>query len=125
MSEKGLKISIEPVGIAVRGEQVYVCDTGNQRVQVFSLRGEWLFEFIPYGWGGHTQSIEPHLSVDEQGNIYLTDSTRGRLEIFSPKGDPIRKCFTGLSRPTGVDAFGDRCAVAETTANRVRIFKSN
>jgi len=111
----------EPVGITVQGEQVFVCDTGNHRIQAFTLEGRWLFEFVPYGWGGNVVSVEPHISLDSQGGIYLTDSTQGLVQVFSPQGDPIRKCYGGLSRPTGIDVLGDLCMVAETSAHRVRI----
>ena len=113
---------IEPVGITVRGGQVYVCDTGNQRVQVFSTAGRQLFEFVPYGWGGNAVGVEPHLSVDSRGNIYLTDSFKGYLEVFSPEGDPIQKYFGGLSRPSGIEVSGNRGAVSELGSSSVKIF---
>jgi DNA-binding beta-propeller fold protein YncE len=113
---------IEHVGMAVRGEQVYVCDTGNQRVQVFSTAGQQLFQFIPYGWGGNAVGVEPHLSVDGQGNIYLSDSFKGYLEVFSPQGDPILKYFRGLSRPSGIEVSGNRGAVSELGSNTVKVF---
>jgi YYY domain-containing protein len=116
---------VEPVGIAVRGDTVYVCDTGNHRVQMFSLRGQWKGEFVPYGWDAPragVSGVEPHIDVDDTGRIYVTDSTRGRLEIFSPGGDPIQRCYTGLRKPAGVGVGSGVGAVAERESHRVRIF---
>jgi tripartite motif-containing protein 71 len=113
---------IEPVGIAVHQDRVYVCDTGNHRIQIFDLRGQWMGDVTPYGWAGHPVGIEPHIDLDSQGRIFVTDSARGRLEVFSPAGDPIQHCYVGLSHPKGVAVSGSVGVVSEASAHRVRIF---
>lgn len=112
----------EPVGIAVSGNRVYTCDTGNRRVQVFDSRGVWQFQFVPYGWKGNKVSIEPYLSVDSRNRIWLSDSTSGRIQVFSPGGDPILWYYGDLSRPTGLDIRAGVGVVAETATGGVLVF---
>lgn len=113
----------EPVGIAVGRDRIYVCDTGNSRVQILSLSGQPLVEFAPYGWDGDKVGLEPHIEVDGEGRIYLSDRPKGRVEVFSPDGDPVIAYFSGLSNPTGLGVSGSTAAVAETNAHRVKVFR--
>ena len=78
-----------PRDIAVANDEIYVVDTGNERVQVFALDGTFL-----RSWGGYgsepSQFIEPvGIAVDPQGQIYVADSGNARISIFSNTGVPI------------------------------------
>lgn len=70
-------------GIATDSDgRVYVADTGNQRVQVFSPEGAVVAE-----WGGF---IKPTgVFVDSSDRIYVCDSTADTIAIFGVGGDAL------------------------------------
>jgi uncharacterized protein (TIGR03663 family) len=80
-----------PRAIAIANDQIYVVDTGNERVQVFSPDGTFI-----RAWGGKgtspTQFVEPvGIAIDAQGRIYVADSGNARISIFSSTGVPIEQ----------------------------------
>lgn len=78
-----------PRGIAVVGEEIYVTDTGNERIQVFGKDGTFLRAFGGFGTGDG-QLQEPTGIVDgPEGNLYVADSGNARVVVFSPQGDVI------------------------------------
>jgi DNA-binding beta-propeller fold protein YncE len=78
-----------PRGIAVSDDAVYVTDTGNERVQVFTRDGRFVD-----AWGGYgsdpDQLIEPvGIALGPDGNLYVADSGNARISIFTPGGEPV------------------------------------
>ncbi|MDQ4045145.1 MAG: NHL repeat-containing protein, partial [Chloroflexota bacterium] len=80
-----------PRGIAVHDNEIYVTDTGNERVQVFASDGTFLRAFGGFG-SGPGQLIEPvGITVGSNGTVYVADSGNNRLSIFESDGTPIRQ----------------------------------
>jgi DNA-binding beta-propeller fold protein YncE len=80
-----------PRDIIVSGDEIYVVDTGNERVQVFALDGTFL-----RAWGGNgsapSQLLEPvGIAIDGQGRIFIADSGNARISIFSSTGTPLEQ----------------------------------
>ncbi len=78
-----------PRGIAIANGEIYVTDTGNERVQVFGPDGTFLRAF-----GGHGTEpgklIEPvGITIGADGNVYVADTGNGRISVFTPAGDPV------------------------------------
>ena len=79
-----------PTGIAIDGAgNLYLADTGNDRIQKLSPNGEPLAL-----WGargpepGHFRS--PHgLAIDGAGNVYVADTKNHRVQKLSPAGQPL------------------------------------
>jgi len=66
--------------------KVYVSDSGNARVEVFSAKGRFIRQFGSYG-EGNGQFLSPFdLAVDQAGNIYVTDDQRLNLQKFTSNG---------------------------------------
>ena len=80
-----------PRGIAVSDDAIYVVDTGNERVQLFTRDGAFVD-----AWGGYgsapDQLIEPvGIALGPDGNVYVADSGNARISIFTPTGEPVRQ----------------------------------
>ncbi len=78
-----------PRAVAVTDSEIYVTDTGNERIQVFGLDGTFLRAFGGFGTEpGHL--IEPvGVAVDESGIVYVADSGNARISVFSSDGTPL------------------------------------
>ena len=77
------KIAVGPDG------SVYVSDSGNGRVQVFTPQGRLVRQFGSFG-SGKGQFLAPFdLAVDGAGNVYVADDQAETLAKFSPAGQVI------------------------------------
>ena len=84
-----------PLGIAVdEAGNVYVADTANNRVQVFSSTGEFRQTWGSRG-SGDGQFIGPRgIEVDRVGYVYVADTANDRVQVFSSTGD---SCVSGVA----------------------------
>ena len=78
-----------PRDIAVSDAAIYVVDTGNERVQLFTRDGAFVDAWGGYG-SGPDQLIEPvGIALGPDGNVYVADSGNARISIFTPNGEPV------------------------------------
>lgn len=77
------KITVGPGGM------VYVSDSGNARVQVFTPGGRFVRQFGSYGTGKGQFLQSFDLVVDGAGNAYVVDGVTETLAKFSPAGHVI------------------------------------
>jgi DNA-binding beta-propeller fold protein YncE len=62
--------------------RIYIGDTGNHRVDVFSADGAFLFQ-----WGSQGQfGIPSGIAVDGAGRVYVADNGYFRIEVFDSEG---------------------------------------
>ena len=78
-----------PSGIAIdSSNDVYILDTGNNRIQKFSDNGTFITKWGSKG-EGETQFVEPTaIAIDPVGNIYITDKGAS-LKKFYSDGSPL------------------------------------
>src|SRR5581483_8673805 len=70
----------EPVGIAVDTQgRIYVADTWNQRIQVFSQQFQPLAQFPVQGWSSQSLVNKPYLAAGPDGSIYATVPERSSV----------------------------------------------
>jgi outer membrane protein assembly factor BamB len=74
------------IGVAPDGK-VYVSDSDNHRIQVFSADGTYIRSFGSLGSGPGQFTIPFDVSADAAGNVYAIDDGLQRITKFTPKGD--------------------------------------
>lgn len=78
----------EPWGIAVNQSSgdVYVSDTGDERVQEFSSTGTFITSFGSKGAGAAQFNLAEGLAIDSSGNVWVADQDNWRIDEFSSSG---------------------------------------
>jgi sugar lactone lactonase YvrE len=105
---------------------VYVSDSGNARVQVFTPQGRFIRQFGSFG-SGKGQLLRPYLLVvDSAGNVYVEDDQAQTMSKFSPAGKVIWTIggasgdpdLVGFQKVFAIDAHG-RLVIVNDALNRV------
>jgi outer membrane protein assembly factor BamB len=114
------------IAVASNG-MVYVSDSGNARVQVFTPQGRFVRQFGSYG-NGTGQFISPFdLLVDDAGDVYVVDDSSRALSKFSPKGKVLWRIggnpsgdpdLAGHFHLASIDAHG-RLVIANDDRGRI------
>jgi len=76
-----------PRGLAIDAEDnLYVADTGGNRIVKMTLSGQQLAQFGEQGAGPGQVSQPTDVAVDATGRIYVMDSYNLRVEVLDPAG---------------------------------------
>jgi uncharacterized protein (TIGR03663 family) len=79
-----------PRGVVVsRAGEVYVTDTGNKRVQVFDLQGQYKRMFGGEGSAPGQFREQVGIALDAQENVWIADTWNGRVQKLDPNGQPL------------------------------------
>jgi aldose sugar dehydrogenase len=137
-----------PAGITLDQEgNVYVADTGNNRIQVFSSNGTFITKWGDvtkwgeYGSGNSTMRSPQGIAVDSSsGNVYVADTGINYISVWtlsSPIGDvsfssedgeiygnnmriKIKPIYDGLNSPTAIAFLGSNdMLILERTNNKI------
>lgn len=77
-----------PRSVAITEDEIFVTDTGNERVQVFASDGTFLRAFGGYGTEPG-KLLEPvGIAIGPDGNVYVADTGNNRLSVFAQDGTP-------------------------------------
>ncbi|HUF01855.1 MAG TPA: 6-bladed beta-propeller [Gaiellaceae bacterium] len=103
-----------PNGIAVsKAGNVYVADTDNNRVQVFSKSGAYLRKWGSNGPGNGQFKVAEDVEIAPDGTVWVADQQNQRLQAFSATGGFQSSIELGeLPRAVGVAADGSVLAAA-------------
>ena len=75
-------------------DRIIVCDTNNNRIQIFSPSGEFQYAFGGNGTGPGQFDYPRGVCVDKDDYIYVADSGNQRIQIFDKNGNFVAKfCF--------------------------------
>ena len=119
-----------PMGLAFsQDDRMYVSDSYNHRVQVFTKDGEFLGKWGRLGCEEGEFNLPWGITVDKEGCVYVADWKNARVQKFSSDGEFVA-VFGGpdsgegrLQRPSGVavDNDGD-VYVADWGAHCLKIY---
>lgn len=117
-------------GIKIFNDQLYVCDYGNSRVNVFDLDLKFVRTFgKKEGPGKLTNPAD--LALDGHGNVYVADYSSHSVVVFSPDGSYLSH-FGGegeekgrLRSPVGICTTPHYVYVSEQGNNRISIFHTS
>ena len=87
------KVAVGPHGM------VYVSDSGNSRVQVFTPQGRFVRQFGSFGSGTGQFLHASDLVVDQAGNAYVADEQALTVTKSSPAGQVIWQIGTASGDP--------------------------
>ncbi|MBI5095677.1 MAG: SMP-30/gluconolactonase/LRE family protein [Candidatus Hydrogenedentes bacterium] len=115
-----------PQGVAVdTKDKVYVADSGNNRIQVFTSSGTYLTQWGKLGPGDGQFTNPQGVAVDTSGSVYVADSGNNRIQKFSPGGAYLTQWATS-GTPIGVAVdSSDFVYVAENPLPVVQKFSSD
>jgi sugar lactone lactonase YvrE len=69
--------------------KVYVADSGNARIQVFTANGRFIRQFGSFGRRKGQFQRPYDLAVDATGAVYVADDVAGTMTKFSPAGSAL------------------------------------
>jgi DNA-binding beta-propeller fold protein YncE len=90
---------LNPTGIALDESNgwVYVVDAGNNRVQKFDSRGNFLKVWGTSDIGDGQFQAPGAITVDESGSVYVADTGSHRVQKFDSRGGYLGQSFTGIA----------------------------
>ena len=109
---------LEPSALAVdMVGDLFVADTGNDRIQKLKADGTFLREVGGFGWQDGQFNKPTGIAAGKGLELYVADSRNHRIQIFN-----LQLLLMGVIGGQGVDgspAFGELSRVALTDANEV------
>ena len=112
---------LRPLAVAVdpNSHQVYVTDTGRDRVLVFKTSGQYLRSM------GHILDYPNALAVDKEGRVYIGEFRAGRIQVFEQDGSLLyvwdsEHVGTSLS-PLALAVKGESLYIANRTGEVLRM----
>jgi sugar lactone lactonase YvrE len=110
-----------PNGLVVEGDKLYISDSDNRRIQVFSLQGKYLYMI-------NTGGIPRGLGLGYKNRLHIVDVVGHNVMIYSRKGKELTnfgELGTDLGQfyfPNGISTDGRRVFVVDTGNNRVEVW---
>ncbi len=127
----GKNSEFKPTAVLVSNDQIYICDLKTHTVKVFGLKDRVYLFSIPKDEAKEEAKLfsPTNLAIDEQGNVYVSDTGGFRIQKYNAKGEYITAigshgdAFGQFARPKGVaiDKEG-RIYVVDAAFENVQIF---
>jgi subtilisin family serine protease/DNA-binding beta-propeller fold protein YncE len=84
-----------PRGIAVDASgSIWVADDGNNRVEKFNSKGEYLTQFGTKGSGNGQLNLPTDVAITSGGDLWVTEAVNRRVQKFNSKGEYLAKFGT-------------------------------
>ena len=120
-----------PVGIGFnnKNKKLYICDQHNHRVQILNTDLTFHASFGSQGSANAQFNCCLYAALDSGGNVYITDCSNNRIQVFTPEGKFLRE-IKATPKGSVPNAFGiaidssDNVYVSERDNHCVDIFNS-
>lgn len=119
-----------PTYIHVTDRMVYITDSMNFKVEIFSRAGEFFYSFGHHGNGSGDFAMPKGLGVDRDGIIYVVDALFDNIQLFNSNGEFLQ---TIGARGIGEAEFwlptclfideDEKIFVCDTYNDRIQVFK--
>ena len=76
-----------PWGIATNNKKVYVCDAGNNRIQILNEGLTYHSSFGRRGSGPGQLGYPEDIAIDSSGKMFVADYKNHRIQVFDPEGE--------------------------------------
>ena len=116
-----------PNGLRVNSrEELYVCDSKNNRIQVFDLNLNFKREFGGPGTGKGQFSFPADVEFDSSENIYISDNENYRIQVFTPKEHFVRFIrHKKIYGPLNMCIINDLLFVTDLQKGRIVVLKTS
>ncbi len=83
-------------------DRIYVVDSDNNRIAVFTRRGRFLFDFGGFGlakplpgfeatWEEGLLNFPLGIDIDDRGDVYVADFRNDQIQVFDAEGEFLRR----------------------------------
>jgi DNA-binding beta-propeller fold protein YncE len=113
---------LRPYGVAASANKIYVTDPGLSLIHIFDLEKR---KYRTIDSAGGKELVSPlGISVDVNGEVFVTDSILKRVFIFDTSGAFLGEIGSDeiFSRPTGIAVDENRVYVVDTLRHQVLVF---
>jgi len=117
-----------PATLALANDVLFVVDVLNARIQTFDVNGESASSFGKLGAGPGTFFRPKGVAIDSAGQVYVSDSYLGVVQVFSAAGKFLHAIGndgvpTRFENPVGLASFGNRLVLVQMLAHTVLILE--
>ncbi|XP_064387737.1 E3 ubiquitin-protein ligase TRIM71-like [Halichondria panicea] len=117
------------LGIALKGDIMYVADSGNHRIQKLSLDGKFISKFGSSGSGNGQLSNPRGIAIGKNGRVFVSEYSNQRVSVFQSDGEFSHHIQgnaadnSTLANPWGL-AFDNEgnLHVADCTSQLIKVF---
>lgn len=117
---KAEKIIVKPFGVTMHQGKIYICDTMLPGIEIIDLNKQHFDILRPYGRGALKKPI--NVTVDKNGNIYISDSGRKQVVVFDSKLDYSYHIGSDEFKPLDTCIRGDSLIIADAESRNLRIW---
>lgn len=126
----GEEKQFRPTSVAVYEDKIYVCDISENEIEVLDKETGAVLTKIGKKGTGETDLHRPtHLTMDKDGNLFITDALNFRIQMYDKNGKFIRSIgklgtYPGtFGRPKGIDVDKDgHIYTADASFELIQIF---
>jgi len=111
----------KPYGVATHKGKIYICDAGASQVFIMDLVNR-TFEKLKGNFSTGKLKKPINLVVDEEGRLYVTDTSRKEVLVYDQSGNYLRSLGSKLDwKPVDIGAYGKFLYVTDIKNNEVKV----
>ena len=116
-----------PSGLTVFGNEVYVCDQQNHRIQVFDLDLNFVRTIASNRKGQYQFNLPGDVAFDREGRMYVAEHGRERVQVLTADGKHLQMIGEReRMKPESVHVVNDYLYVSDfSREHRVAVFQTS